>query len=132
IGLLLTFWIVRGSVQPLKQAVGLAHRVAEGDLTARVHEDRRDELGQLIQTLGFMSRNLGGIVSKVREASDSISTGTREIAAGNLDLSARTEEQAASLEETAASMEELTSTVQNKLASVQLAADMAVETSELA
>src|SRR5690606_31531323 len=47
-------------------------------------------------------------------------------------LSARTEEQAASLEETAASMEELTSTVRNNLTNVQLAADMAVETSRLA
>jgi len=132
VGILMTLWIVRGIVRPLRLAVGLAHTVAAGDLTHRVQADSRDETGQLIEALGVMSENLGRIVRNVRSASESIQTGTREIAAGNLDLSARTEEQAASIEETAASMEELTSTVQHNLANVQTATTLAAETSRLA
>lgn len=132
IGILLTLWVVRGIVRPLRRAVGLAHTVAAGDLTSRVQADSRDETGQLIEALGMMSQNLAGIVSNVRSASEAIRTGTREIAAGNLDLSSRTEEQAASIEETAASMEELASTVQHNLANVQAAADLAADTSRLA
>ncbi len=39
-------WLVTASItRPLGEAVGVARTVASGDLTARLHTDRRDELG---------------------------------------------------------------------------------------
>jgi methyl-accepting chemotaxis protein len=104
-------WLIRSIVSPLKLAVETTNRIAGGDLTSNIVVRTEDETGQLLRALKAMNGSLAGIVDKVRNGTDAITTASSEISAGNHDLSARTEQQAASLEETASSMEELTSTV---------------------
>ncbi|WP_306397730.1 methyl-accepting chemotaxis protein [Telluria beijingensis] len=114
LGAACAWFISRSITAPLRQAVEVAGRVAEGDLTSRFSQqvlDRRDEVGQLMAALLRMNGSLAAIVGQVREGTATIATASNEIASGNQDLSSRTEQQASSLEETAASMEELTSTV---------------------
>ncbi|WP_156396646.1 methyl-accepting chemotaxis protein, partial [Noviherbaspirillum sp. Root189] len=110
-GSLLAFVITRSITRPLNDAVEVASRVATGDLTSRIDESNRDEIGQLFGALREMNHSLAEIVGNVRNGTENIGVASREIAAGNADLSSRTESQASSLEETASSMEELTSTV---------------------
>lgn len=128
----LAIWIIRSITAPLQQAVTVAERVAEGDLTIHIHTDRGDELGILLKAMAQMTRNLTGIVSTVRGASDSIATGSDQIATGNADLSQRTEEQASSLEETAATMEELGSTVKQNAQNARQADQLAKQASDVA
>jgi len=99
----------RGLGTQLLEAKVAAGKLAAGDLTAQVHVDRRDELGQLMQAINGISVGLASVVGNVRRASDTIALGVREIAAGNADLSARTEAQAGSLEQTTSTMDQLTS-----------------------
>ncbi len=99
--------------RPIHQALALADRVAQGDLTYRVQAVHQDETGLLLKALDNMNSSLRHIVGQVRDGAEAISTAASQIAAGNQDLSARTEEQASSLEQTASSMEELTSTIKN-------------------
>ncbi|KAG0924898.1 hypothetical protein G6F32_013744 [Rhizopus arrhizus] len=75
----------------------------DGDLQgvfARMRDDANATVAQL-----------GGIVTRIQQATSSLDTGVGEIVAGHHDLSQRTEQQAANLEEAAASLEELTSPV---------------------
>ena len=111
VGLLLAVWLVRQLTAPLARAVDLANAIASGDLTRNVHDDRKDELGQLLRSLNAMTQKLSTVVGEVRNGVDSVSSAASQIATGNQDLSARTEQTAANLEETAASIEELTATV---------------------
>ena len=103
--------MVRQVTQPLDRAVALTRRIADGDLTVDVRDDRKDELGVLLRSLSEMAAKLRSVVGEVRSGVESVSAASSQIAIGNQDLSARTEQTAANLEETAASMEELTSTV---------------------
>lgn len=128
----LAWSITRSVTGPVQQAVDIAERVANGDLSASVDVDRRDELGVLLGALSKMTTNLRGIVHSVRGASDSIATGSDQIAMGNADLSQRTEEQASSLEETAATMEELGSTVRHNAQSARQADQLAKQASGVA
>jgi methyl-accepting chemotaxis protein len=126
-------WVMRRFViHPLDEAVGVANRIAEGDLTVRIESHSRDEIGQLLQALKDMNESLSGIVGGVRNTTDSISTAAQQIAAGNSDLSQRTEEQASSLEETASSMEELTSTVKQNAENAKQANQLAANASDIA
>ncbi len=85
--------------------------LSKGDLTKRVESDYRGTFKELKDYSNSTSENLANMISKIREASETINNASSEIAQGNSDLSTRTEQQASSLEETASSMEELTSTV---------------------
>ncbi|MBX9902133.1 MAG: HAMP domain-containing protein [Burkholderiaceae bacterium] len=126
-------WIVtRSIVSPLRDAVELAQRVASGELKAQADASGVCEIGDLLRALKDMNDSLINIVTRVRGATDSISTGSGEIAAGNMDLSARTEQQAGSLEETASSMEELTSTVRQNADNARQANQLANSASDTA
>lgn len=96
----------------LRQALGMAARVARGHLDDRATESRSaDETGQLIAAMNEMRRSLANIVGQVRSGAQSVYATMDQIKVGNDSLSQRTEQQAATLEETAASTEELAATV---------------------
>ncbi|RZI44638.1 HAMP domain-containing protein [Herbaspirillum sp. HC18] len=121
LALMISVLVTRSITRPLTAAVGVAKRVAGGDLTTRVEACSRDETGQLLQALHDMNDSLVSTVSQVRAGTETIAVASREIATGNADLSARTETQAGSLQETASSMEELTQTVKQNAENAQQA-----------
>ncbi|KKO61828.1 Methyl-accepting chemotaxis protein II [Janthinobacterium sp. KBS0711] len=131
-GVVCAWLLTMGIVRPLRTAVDIARKVADGDLTAQIDASAKDETGQLLQALKDMNTSLLNIVSEVRTGTDSIATSSTQIAAGNQDLSSRTEEQAGSLEETASSMEELTSTVKQNADNARQANQLAASAAQVA
>jgi methyl-accepting chemotaxis protein len=132
LGLLLAVWMARMVARPLNEAVGVAQRVAGGDLTADIAIGSRDETGMVMRSLRDMNRSLAQVVGQVRGSTEAIATASAQIASGNLDLSARTEGQASSLEETAAAVEELTATVRHNADNARLADQLAQSASGVA
>lgn len=127
-----TAYLVAAITRPLGAAIGVARRVAAGDLSAEIVVDTRNEFGQLLGALRDMNTSLAGIVGEVRGGSEIIATASSQIAAGNLDLSSRTEQQASAIEETAASVEELTTTVRQNADNARQANALAASASEVA
>ena len=117
---------------PLRQAVRIAQKVADGNLTSTIEVRTSDETGQMMEALRHMNDSLLEIVREVRIGTDSIASASTEIASGNLDLSNRTEQQAAALGETANSIRELTDTVRQNAENAQQADQMASRASEVA
>lgn len=125
LSMLLAWGLTRSIVLPLNQAVDLAARIAQGDLSQETAvKGAAGETGQLLHALNAMKASLVQIVGKVRAGTDAISASSVEIADGNTALSLRTEEQAASLEETAASMAQLTATVRKNAEDASRASDL--------
>ena len=124
--------LLRSITGPLEQAVQVADRIAEGDLTHDVRTDRHDEIGHLLQAVARMTVRLREVVGKVRVGSESVATASSEIAQGNQDLSARTENQASALQQTAASMETLNHTVQQNADNARQANQLAQSASRVA
>ena len=131
-GVVCAWVLTMGIVRPLRTAVDIARKVADGDLTAQIDVSAKDETGQLLLALKDMNTSLLNIVGEVRSGTDSIATSSTQIAAGNQDLSSRTEEQAGSLEETASSMEELTSTVKQNADNARQANQLAASAAQVA
>ncbi|WP_310740076.1 methyl-accepting chemotaxis protein [Aquincola tertiaricarbonis] len=124
--------ITRTTTRSVGAALQLAQSVAEGDLTTPLPPASRDEVGQLLQALDRMRRQLSQVVQAVRGNAESVSTASTQIATGNLDLSSRTEQQASALQQTAASMEELGSTVRLNAEHARHADELARRASSLA
>ncbi|CAH6376947.1 methyl-accepting chemotaxis protein [Pantoea agglomerans] len=101
------------------------------DLTLRVDESRRDEIGMTAKAFNHLIENVSASLSKVEASAQSVSSASAQISAGNEDLSSRTEEQAASLEQTAASMSELSETVRQTAENTRLASQLAKNAHEI-
>jgi methyl-accepting chemotaxis protein len=122
----------RSITQGIEGARLAAQRIGEGDLSQPLAATSQDEIGQLVESLSVMQTSLTGVVSRVRQGSESVSTASAEIAQGNNDLSARTESQASALEQTAASMEELSATVKQNADNARQANQLALSASTVA
>jgi methyl-accepting chemotaxis protein len=132
ISVAVAFFSTRSITGPLGEAVVIARRVADGDLTSVIEVGSSDETGQMMQALQYMNNSLTSIVAEVRAGTESISVASGEIASGNLDLSTRTEQQAASLGQTSGAMRELTGTVQQNADNARQANQLAAQASEVA
>ena len=130
--LLLWLSLQRALVQPLQQALDFARTIASGDLTAQLHTNKHDEVGQLLRALNQMNVNLIASISDVRQTVMHIHEDSATIAVENADLSARTEAQASSLEETASSMEQFSSSIKENSGSAQQANDLAASAAGVA
>lgn len=126
------YWISTSISRSIDEALHIAKNVAEGDLRSHIQVKTRDELGQLLQALGIMNRNLVKTVADVRDGASTIAATSAQIATDNGDLSVRTEQQASSLEETASSMEELAATVEQNLDNARNATTIADNASTVA
>ena len=124
--------ITRQITRPLAETLLVARQIAQGNLSVHLETPRKDELGELMNAVGGMSKDLRDIISDIRRGVMQFSNASSEIAAGNNDLSARTEEQAAALEQTAASMEQLTATVKQNVENIHHSSELARATSDTA
>ena len=131
-GIAVGYFLVRSISGPLEEAMVIANRVADGDLTGQIGAHGTNEIGALLAALGKMKGKLAGIVAEVRTSTDTIGSASSQIAAGNMDLSERTGDQAVSLERTASSMEQLSSTVKQNADNAQQANVLAMSASEVA
>ena len=132
ISVAVAFFATRSIVGPLSEAVDIAKRVADGDLTSVIDVNSSDETGQMMGALKHMNSSLTRIVADVRAGTELISSASGEIASGNLDLSSRTEQQAASLGQTSGAMRALTDTVQQNADNARQANQLAAKASEVA
>ena len=124
--------IITTTEKGLQDIAGVLGAIASGNLTERIHATHHGLFDKLKDDSNTTVTNLTEIISKIKEASQTINVNSQEIAAGNLNLSQRTEQQAASLEETASSMEELTQTVKQNAENSKQANQLAIGASQVA
>jgi methyl-accepting chemotaxis protein len=104
--------LLRGSILlPLRQAIALAEKVAQGDLRERVQVTRGDEAGQLQAAMRDMVERLSQVIGDVRSGGDALRAAAGQVAATALALSEGTGQQAASVEETTSSLEEMNASI---------------------
>ncbi|WKB50976.1 methyl-accepting chemotaxis protein [Eleftheria terrae] len=103
-----------------------------GDLSKRLPVAGHDEVAQIAGSFNVFVDKMNGVMLRIRDSSESVSTATSEIAAGNHDLSGRTEQAASSIQQTASSMEELTSAVQGSAQAARQANELAVSAAGVA
>ncbi|MDP2962616.1 MAG: methyl-accepting chemotaxis protein [Sulfurimicrobium sp.] len=129
---LLGFWITRGIVRPLEEAVDVAKKLAEGDLTMKIEVNSKDETGQLLAAMQAMVGKLSGIIGEVRGSADSLSSASEEVSATAQSMSQATSEQAASVEETSASIEQMSASINQNAENAKVTDGMASQAAKQA
>ncbi len=80
LGAIAAWSITRSIVGPLLESVEFAHRIAEGDLTARIRIDGTDELARLQSSLDLMADQLGALIREVTQAAGASNDSTVALA----------------------------------------------------
>jgi methyl-accepting chemotaxis protein len=99
--------LTRGITAPVYKGVTFAEKMSEGDLTAMLHVEQKDEIGILAKALQDMRDKLVEVVRDVQTAATNVASGSEEMSATAQQLSEGATEQAASAEEVSSSMEEM-------------------------
>ena len=108
----LGYWIARGIMKSLKQVVDRIRDIAEGegDLTARVDLNTKDELGELAGWVDTFLAQIHDMVKIISSSSTEVAAAATEIAATAEQMSSSAEEQSAQLEQITAAVEEMSAT----------------------
>ncbi|WNG51192.1 HAMP domain-containing protein [Archangium minus] len=110
-GVVLSLFIARVISRPLNEAVQVADRIAEGDLTVRISSETQDETGRLLSALQRMVQKLAQVIGEVREGSNALASASSQVSSSSQSLSQGTSEQASSVEETTSSLEQITASI---------------------
>jgi len=126
-GLAVSVLLTRLVSAPVQGMVGIARRMASGDLTRgdAVAGARGDEVGQLAAAMSEMGDRLSSTIGEVRSGSDALSSASSQLSATAQGLSQGTSEQAASVEETMAALQQIGASVQQNAATSRRVQEMA-------
>lgn len=109
VSLVLTSLVRREVSRPIQQVAKALQEIArgEGDLTKRIEDTSRNEIGSMAQSFNEFVDKLSLIIIQVREVTGAVSAAATQLSSSAQELSRGTSEQAASVQETSASLEEM-------------------------
>ena len=110
----------------VREYIGFAQRVAEGDLTVRLTPNGNRELAVLAENLNGMAGSLGGLSGKVTVGAEKIGGATAEILTAVSQHTAGATEQSAAVIETTATVEEVRAAAEHMARRAQDVADHAL------
>lgn len=117
--ILFSLFLALSISKPILKGVVFARQLSEGNLTAVLNVNQRDEIGQLGEALKEMSERLRHIVAEVMTAADNVASGSEELSATAQELSQGATEQASSAEEVSSSIEEMGANIQQNTDNAQ-------------
>ncbi len=109
----------------LNKLVGVADKIADGNLDVSIDIKSKDEIGELGNAFKRMTDNLNDVLSNINSASEQVSTGARQVSDSSMALSQGATEQASSIEELTASLEEISSQTKLNAGNANQANDLA-------
>lgn len=128
--LLLAWVVTRVITRPVREALGVAQAVAEGDLMVEVPDRGRNEVGQLLAAMKQMVQRLTEIIGQVRSGADNLASASNEVSATAQSISQSATEQAAGVEETSASVEQMNASVQQNAENARVTNGIATSAAE--
>ena len=111
LGLFAALLITRLIVAPLRQ-VAFAQRIAAGDLSQDIPQDRRDEVGQLLAAMQDMTVSLRNLVGRIGGGVGQIAAAAEQLSSITAQTSAGVQTQKLETEQTATAMHQMAATVQ--------------------
>ncbi|RTZ16930.1 methyl-accepting chemotaxis protein [Vibrio aquaticus] len=106
-------FLIKGIVLPIKALSEAAEdlRSGEGDLTRRIPDFGRDEIGETAQSFNGFLDKLQNIMLDIRRSVEAIAHSTNEVSTTSQMLSTTSSQLASSVEETSASLDQMSSSI---------------------
>ncbi len=124
--------LARSIIKPLSYGASIAHRIAEGDLTARIENLRTDETGQLLGAMQNMVENLQRIIGEVKAAASNMASASQNLNTNSELMSKGAGEQASRALQVASASEEMSQTILDVAKNTSSIETSSTETAKLA
>lgn len=139
IGVIVSFFIIKSILKPIRELKEKAITVSQGDLTEQINVQSNDEIGQLGMAFNEMQKNLRALVQEVEQNAEQVASSAEELTASAEQTSAATGQVATAIQEVASSAETQTTGIEKNADSilevsegVTRIADNSMKVSELA
>jgi methyl-accepting chemotaxis protein len=121
IGILLAWFIARLITHPVNAMVAGLKDIAqgEGDLTKRLEEGAKDELGDLASWFNIFMEKLQGLIKKMAENANMVDTSSDTLAALSSQLSSGAEDMSGKSNTVSAAVEEMSANINNVAAAME-------------
>lgn len=138
-GVAATWLIGREVTLPLNKAVDLTKKMADGDLTVEIREERRDEIGSLFKAVRHMTARVEEAVSSVKEGTErvrhmaeNLRASARQVTNVSEEMNENAGKMSEGASEQAASAEQVSSSMEQMVANIRQNADNARQTKAIA
>ncbi|WP_062205322.1 methyl-accepting chemotaxis protein [Aureimonas sp. AU12] len=131
-GLAVAGWLAFSISRRLRRAVDHVNAIASGDVTQDITPQGRDEIGDLLVSMGTMRLRLREIIGSVRQSAGQVSSGSTLSAQTAEQLSSGSTEQAAASEQASAAIEEMAANVRQNADNASTTERIAAQASQRA
>jgi methyl-accepting chemotaxis protein WspA len=131
-GCMLGFWIMRQISYPLTQLVQTARRLSLGDLSARVPQTSKDEVGEVGVAFNQMADSFQELIGQLQWTGIQLTTSTTEITATAKQQEATVVQQEATTKQIAATARDISDSAKEFAKTMNQVSSMAEKTSSLA
>ncbi|MDH5717383.1 MAG: methyl-accepting chemotaxis protein [Spirochaetia bacterium] len=114
----------------LSNAQNYFKSMADGNLKNNIIINRKDEIGEVLQSLSDMQEKLKKIIADVLNNAESVSSASTELSSTAQSMSQGANEQAASVEETTSSLEEMSASISQNAENAKLTDGIAQKASK--
>lgn len=111
LAVVLSVALFRSITTPLQTVSMAVRQLAEGDLSFRNQDTRKDEFGELLNAMNESMERLSQTVTDILQTSDALSSASAQVSATTQSLSQSTTEQASSVEQISATLEQISGSV---------------------
>lgn len=111
LAIVLSVALFRSITAPLQTVAQAVRQLAEGDLSFRNKDMRKDEFGELLNAMNESMERLSQTVTDILQTSDALSSASAQVSATTQSLSQSTTEQASSVEQISATLEQISGSV---------------------
>ncbi len=110
-GIAFAFFTTRSITNPISDLKGKLEGIAGGDFTVDIKSDRKDEIGELLNSVDSMKLNLKENMLRISDASNHLSSASEELSATVQQIAKRVDEQAVRANQVATAGTEMSQTV---------------------
>ncbi len=131
LGILVLAWVIyliTGSItRPIIKSIYFAQQVSKGDLTVTLQINRKDEIGDLANSLNNMILKLREIVEKIKRGSGNIASASLQMSSSAQTMAQGANQQASATEQVSSSMEEMVANIQQNTENSQQTQQIAIK-----
>ncbi|SFN54023.1 Methyl-accepting chemotaxis protein [Formivibrio citricus] len=107
----IAWFLTRGIIRPLNDALHVAEAIAIGNLNVDVEITSKDEIGQLLGGMQQMILKLRGVIANVKIVADNVATGSHQLSSASEQLSKGSENLSNQVEQIVTAMNEVSQAV---------------------